>query len=283
MIAIAMITHNRVGLLRQCVENVLARASQATTEIVIWDNASTDGTAEYLKTLTDPRITVVNSTVNVGMNGYARGFQMTAAPYFVDLDDDVVDAPQDWDRILLDAYRRVPEVGFLAADLVQDPYDPPSRLRHHARRDEYHEYSLNGVRLIEGPTGGWCAITERVLAERAGGFRERPGEVFWLEDAEYVNRLAGLGYRAAILADLRVHHTGGARHAYQSPEKLEVWRREWRRVARRQTAKRVLLGVPLVAQLNARYGWFQPPDPERKVEEAMRPPGRDRRGPYDPD
>ena len=49
-IAIVVLTHNRVHLLQKCVENVLSRTSEAR-EIVIWDNASTDGTAEYLGSL----------------------------------------------------------------------------------------------------------------------------------------------------------------------------------------------------------------------------------------
>ena len=48
MISIVVLTHDRVDLLRKCVENVLARTSDATREIVIWNNASTDGTAEFL-------------------------------------------------------------------------------------------------------------------------------------------------------------------------------------------------------------------------------------------
>ena len=43
-IAIVVLTHNRVELLRKCVENVLLRTSGETREIVIWDNGSTDGT-----------------------------------------------------------------------------------------------------------------------------------------------------------------------------------------------------------------------------------------------
>ena len=54
-----VLTHNRVHLLRKNVENVLLRTSPATREIVIWNNASTDGTGEYLDSLDDPRIRVV--------------------------------------------------------------------------------------------------------------------------------------------------------------------------------------------------------------------------------
>ena len=48
MIAVVVLTHDRVHLLQQCVDNVLARASDRVSEILIWDNASSDGTGEYL-------------------------------------------------------------------------------------------------------------------------------------------------------------------------------------------------------------------------------------------
>ncbi len=75
-IAIVVLTHNRVHLLRKCVENVLLRTSNATREIVIWDNASPDGTAAYLESLDDPRIRVVISETNIGQNAYARAFRL---------------------------------------------------------------------------------------------------------------------------------------------------------------------------------------------------------------
>src|SRR5207249_1721990 len=112
------------------------------------------------------------------------GFRTTTAHYLLEMDDDVVEAPQGWDEQLLRAYDRLPEIGFLAADLVDDPHDVAAQHRHHLRVHEYMPYELNGVRLLEGPAGGGCAITSRELADRVGGFRERPGEVFWLEDEE---------------------------------------------------------------------------------------------------
>lgn len=109
MISIVVLTHNRLDLLRKCVENVLARTSEVTREIVIWNNGSTDGTADYLARLDDPRIQVVNHSRNIGQNAYAEAFALTAQPYMIELDDDVIDAPADWDASLLDAFRRLPD------------------------------------------------------------------------------------------------------------------------------------------------------------------------------
>lgn len=258
-IAIVVLTHNRSHLIGKCVENVLLRTSDATREIVIWDNASADGTAEYLATIDDPRVKVIQSEQNIGQSAYARAFRETTAPYLVELDDDVVNAPAEWDRTLLDAFVRLPKIGFLAADLEDDPHDEASRYRHHIRPHLYTLDVENGVRLLRGPAGGGCAITSRELNQQAGGFRENPKEVFWLEDAAYIEDIARLGYGQAVLADLRVHHTGGPYYTTAPKEKEEYWKRYWARKRRRSAAKKVLVRVPFVRRLNARYGWFVAP------------------------
>ncbi len=120
----------------------------------------------------DTRVRVVRSEKNIGQNGYARGFAMTSAKYLVELDDDVVDAPLEWDAMLLDAYRRLPDVGFLAADLEDDPHDIAADYRYRIRPHEYVSVHENGVRLLKGPTGGGCAMTARDLYDRVGGFRQ---------------------------------------------------------------------------------------------------------------
>ena len=260
-IAIVVITHDRVHLLRQCVEHVLARTSALTTEIVIWNNGSTDGTREYLDALVDPRITVVHHATNIGNNAYAEGFKLTTASYLIDLDDDVVEAPPEWDQSLLTAYRQLPEIGFLAADLEEDEFDEASLIRHRHRPDAYRLREQNGVRLLEGPTGGGCAMTDRTLYERAGGFSQRNDQVFFLEDAEYIDSIRELGYRPGVLADLRVHHTGGTYYAGPIPSaKTKFWNDYWRVVKRRNAVKRLLLRIPFAAAINERLELFGPPE-----------------------
>jgi GT2 family glycosyltransferase len=275
-IAVVVLTHNRVHLLRQCVENVLQRTSTATREIVIWDNASPDGTAAYLESLEDPRIRVVRSKENIGQNAYARAFRLTMAPYLVELDDDVVSAPEEWDVILLDAFKRLPQVGFLAADLEDDPHDLASRYRHHIRPHEYTLVEENGVRLLRGPAGGGCAMTSRELNERVGGFRQDKKQVFWLEDEAYIRDIARLGFGAAVLADLRIHHTGGPHYTVASKAKIDYWTRYNARRARRAAVKRALYRIPLFPHLNARFRWFVPALPSKQTLDGSVRPGEPR-------
>jgi GT2 family glycosyltransferase len=258
-IAIVVLTHSRVHLLQRCVENVLLRTSEATREIVIWDNGSTDETWAYLQTLDDPRIQIARTETNIGMNAYARAFSRTSAPYMLQLDDDVTGAPANWDATLLDAFKRLPDVGYLAADLVDDPHDVTSHYRHRVRPHEYVASDERGVRLLLGPAGGYCAITSREISDRVGGFRERAGEVFWLEDSAYITEVQRLGLRGVVLADLAVHHTGGPYYADEPREKVEYWERYWADRVRRDSIKQILVRVPLVRRLNARFDWFVAP------------------------
>jgi O-antigen biosynthesis protein len=260
MISVVVLTYNRLHLLRQCVENVLARTSDATHEIIVWNNASTDGTREYLDSVSHPRMRVVHHPRNIGQNGYAQAFALASQPYLIELDDDVIDAPDRWDETMLDGFRALPRIGFLAANLEDDPNDEAARVMHHLRPHEYTQVTENGIRLLKGPTGGGCAITSRELYDRVGGFREKDGEVFFLEDAAFIADIERLGFEAAFLEELRVHHAGGAYYSAPPPEKTAYWRRHQRRAARRRAGKRLLLRVPLVRPLNARYGWFQPPE-----------------------
>jgi GT2 family glycosyltransferase len=259
-IAVVVLTHDRLHLVRKCYENVLARTSPAVTEIVIWDNASTDGTGEFLAGVADERLQVVRNERNIGQNGYAEAVKRTTAPYIVEIDDDVTNAPEGWDAMLLDAFRRLPDIGFLAADLEDDPNDIASYTRHHVRPHEYVPVVRNGVNLLEGPAGGGCAMTSRRVYDEVGGFPQQRGKAFYLEDAAYIGRVRRAGYSVAVLGDLRVHHTGGDYYSQTPKAKADYWRRYERRVARRSAAKRALVTVPFVRRFNARFHWFLDPD-----------------------
>lgn len=68
MPAISVITPvwNGIPYIKECVDSVLAQDFQ-DWEMIIGDNASDDGTSEYLKTLSDPRIRVYRHEKNLGV------------------------------------------------------------------------------------------------------------------------------------------------------------------------------------------------------------------------
>ena len=262
VISVIVLTHNRAHLLERCVEDVLLRTSSATTEIVIWDNASEDGTAAFLSTVDDPRIRVVTHEKNIGTNAYASAAALTTQPYIVEVDDDVIEAPAGWDKQLLDAFRRIPKMGYLSANLVDDPNDSASQYIKYLReeRNAYTRREVEGIAILEGPTGGGCTMTSRALYDRIGGFRQNPKLVFWHEDAAYVRDVHRLGYGSAMLEDLRVWHAGSPYYSEPSRAKIAFHEHRERTEGRKNLVKRAILAVPFMASLNNRRRWFDPPE-----------------------
>jgi len=263
VISIAVVTHNREELLRLCVENVLARTSPLTTQIIIWDNASTDGTCDYLKTLEDPRICVVQHPENIAMNARARALRLATSGYLIELDDDIVGAPPRWDETLLNAYIRLPEIGRLGAYLEYDPNDPASRYLRYMReeRGAYPLSVVNGIRLFEGTPGGACTMTSQELYESIGGYREHKRFPYWRPEIPYEKKMRKLGLRSAYLADLEVRHVGGHRPGKAPKPKVDYFFHETRRRLRKDRIKKILLALPFAARLNDRFHWFEPPAP----------------------
>jgi GT2 family glycosyltransferase len=261
MIAVVVLTHDRAHLLRRCVEDVLLRASPATTEFVIWNNGSGDGTKEFLDSLRDRRFHIVHHPENLGVNAYARAFVLTSQPYLIELDDDVIEAPARWDEQLLEAFLRVPRMGYLSASLADDPRDSQARYHRYLReeRNAFTRREIDGVAILEGPVGGGCTMTSRELYDRIGGFRENPNLAFWREDAAYVREVHRLGYRSAVLEDLVVWHAGGVYYSDVPGAKVQFYEWQERMLRRKDLVKRILLGIPPIAALNRRYDWFEPP------------------------
>jgi GT2 family glycosyltransferase len=261
VIAIAVITHNRLHLLRRCVDDVLRRTSDKTLEVVIWNNGSTDGTRDYLDALDHPRFRIVHHPENIGVNAYARAFALASQPYLVELDDDVIEAPARWDEQLLEAFLRIPKMGYLSASIADDPRDSQAQYLRYMRekRNAYVRRELSGVAVLEGPVGGGCTITSRELYDRIGGFKENRKLAFWREDAAYVRDVHRLGYRSAVLESTVVWHAGGDYYSDVSDAKVQFYAWQERKVRRKDRVKRILLAVPPVAALNRRYNWFDRP------------------------
>jgi len=116
--------------------------------------------------------------------------------------------------------------------------------------------------MLKLPSSSWRARIERTalsINPRVGGFQESKKEVFWLEDAAYIKQIEEIGFSCAVLADVRVHHTGGPYYSSIPKEKAEYWRKYWAKKRRRTAVKKVLVRIPGVRPLNNRFGWFVAP------------------------
>lgn len=96
LLSIAIPTYNRVDCLRVVVERLLqelARIPQreSIVELIVVDNASTDGTRDYLDAVKAraPGVTVVHNPENLGMDGnFVKCFQQASGKWFWLCSDD---------------------------------------------------------------------------------------------------------------------------------------------------------------------------------------------------
>ena len=71
-----VVTYNRLSLLKECL-SALENQTYPIQRIVIVDNCSTDGTSEFLDSLTDTRYLIIHSKENIGGAGGFPSVQFT--------------------------------------------------------------------------------------------------------------------------------------------------------------------------------------------------------------
>ena len=255
MISIVLVTYNRLHLLRDVVGKTLENLSNETTEVIIWNNNSDDGTRDFLEANAKPHWKVVHHPENIGTNAFARALGMASGSYLIELDDDVIDAPLGWDRTLRQAADSVPRAGFLAANCIDDGKSVAAEILYRRDADKYERKAIGGIPLMLGPTGGWCTITPKAVYDEVGGFVENPKFTFWHEDGAYAKRVSGAGYLCAIVEDLKVFHASGPAYSNDSSlmqEKSAYYQWRAKRRASRHKVKCFIDMFPPIRWVNSK-------------------------------
>ena len=102
ILSIVIANWNTRGLIKQCVESVFnTTGSEPEYEIIVIDNASTDGSVEYLRSL-GGKITLIENSVN---EGYAKacnaGIKAAAGKYVLLLGSDTIMKPGTLKRCVM--------------------------------------------------------------------------------------------------------------------------------------------------------------------------------------
>jgi GT2 family glycosyltransferase len=201
--SIILPTYNRKLYIKQGIPSLLAATEGLPVEIVIWNNASQDGTKRWLKTLDDPRLTIIESEKNIGINALAKSVAMTTGKYILQVDDDVLWFPKGFIRDLLRVYLTIPDMGYLGTNVIWDEFTSGGRPPlWRSVRVPHRE----GLTIDYGAVGGWCTLTDRVLYDQVGGFLEKPAEVYYWADLDYYRKVGALGRKRGVFYDLSVYH-----------------------------------------------------------------------------
>ncbi len=208
--SIIILTFNQLEYTKITIDS-LRRYTTSPYELIVIDNASTDGTIEYLKAQKDIR-TVFNEK-NLGFPaGCNQGIEMAKGNYVVLLNNDVI-VTTDWLKGLIECADSHPSIGIVGpmsnkVSGVQREANPG-----YSRVSRVPEFAIryrrkNRRKWYEAPRiAGLCMLIKREVLEKVGGLDATFG-IGNCEDDDYCLRSRLAGYRIAIAGDVFIHHFG---------------------------------------------------------------------------
>ncbi len=213
VVSIIILNYNGFEDLRLCIDSI-SRNTPEPFEIIVFDNASTDNSLPYLRTL--PGVLLVESQVNLGCPA-GRAEAMTyihpESRYIIFLDNDTI-VTKGWTTKFIAHAGRDSSIGMMGprsnyvsgAQLVRDAsYSSIEELESFAAKwsGQAGESLSPTLRLV-----GFCMFITRDVVEKIGSIDASFGK-FGFEDDDYTWRTLVAGFKTMIANDVFIHHKGG--------------------------------------------------------------------------
>ncbi len=233
--SIAIVSFNALDRTRKCLESLRASADpRSPTQIIVVDNGSTDGSAEWLAQ--QAGIELLLNHENLGApRARNQALARARGEWIVVMDNDAIVAPGWLERLLFHAQVDgrsgcIGPVSDRAAHGQQIPYEGDGELTSVARFA--HEWAQRNHRRSrpQNILTSFLLLMRREVLDTIGGFDERFSP-WGFEDDDFTLRaaLAGFSNRCALDTFVRHEHYGGAKAARHS----QLLERNWSAFARK--------------------------------------------------
>jgi GT2 family glycosyltransferase len=217
-VVVVVVNWNAGTLLRDCLA-ALRRQTFADFAAVIVDNGSSDGSADFVDALHEPRFTLVRAQRNLGFAAASNlgAAQAPAAEFIALLNPDAFAEPH-WLALLVAAADAQPRAAALGCHLV-DARDPmltdgtgdQYHVSGRAWRRDHGAATALASRRPAGPVFAPCAaaaLYRRAAWDAAGGLDE---DFFcYMEDVDLAFRLRLLGWECVHVPGAVCRHVGSA-------------------------------------------------------------------------
>ncbi len=235
LVSVLVVTHDGLGWTRLCLESVERRTDWPRFEVIVADNASTDGTREWLGDA-ERRGSLV-AVMLPDNRGFAAGVNAAAAKahgdYLCILNNDTV-VTRGWLGALVRHLERDPDLGMVGPSTNEIANEARVDVGYRELR-HLDSWARGFTRARSGRSDPipmlamFCALLSREVFERVGRLDER-FEIGMFEDDDYGRRLAAEGLRLAVARDSFVHHAGrGSFRALPDEEYQRIFRDNRRR------------------------------------------------------
>lgn len=227
-----IVTFNRLLLLKEAIEALKAQ-SLPVKEIIIINNGSTDGTAQWLAQ--QESLTIIHQENSGGSGGFYTGIKHAAkskADWVWLMDDDTICEKTALQKSL----EKVPllgaeKIGFIGSKVIWKDGTPHSMnlpdVKPFFKKDlPFTIYDQHNILLAEGCS--FVSILININAVKQVGLPYKDFYI-WGDDQEYTRRIANAGYLGVYCADsVALHKTPNNHRAYiytDSPANL--WKHEY--------------------------------------------------------
>ncbi|GAA4999767.1 glycosyltransferase [Pseudoluteimonas lycopersici] len=226
-VSVIVLAFNNLELTRACLDSIEAHSHWPNLEVIVVDNASSDGTREFLREW-EQGGAGRKAILNDGNLGFAAGNNVGLAAatgeYLVLLNNDTYVTP-NWVRTLVNHLRRNPGVGIVGP--VTNNIGNEARIEIHygdmqemrsaaAAYTRRHAGELLPIRTV----AFFCVAMPRSTYETVGPLDPAFGVGFF-EDDDYCRRVEAAGLGVACAEDAFVHH-----HLSASFDKLKAETRQ---------------------------------------------------------
>jgi GT2 family glycosyltransferase/glycosyltransferase involved in cell wall biosynthesis len=224
MASIVIPTHDNLHLTRMCIDAIRRNTSWPNYEIVVVDNASTDGTVEYLRDLQAnvPKVRAIFNERNEGFAcGINRGVAAAAGEYIVLLNNDTL-VTRGWLSTMIRQLEAHTDVGMIgpatnqAGNESRIPVAYGSLAEMEAFAERYTRAHA-GAMIDLDMLGFFCAVIPRRVLDQIGLLDERFG-LGMFEDDDFSLRVRRAGFRLVCTDAAFVHHFHSATMRRLSPE-----------------------------------------------------------------
>ena len=199
---------------KPCLESILRHTEAGVYEVILVDNASTDGTVDYLCDF-DARYAHVTLCLNATNKGFAggnnEGLRVANGEYIILLNNDTLVMP-GWLDQLLRLLRENCEIGLVGP--VSNSVGNEQRvllegLNETNYVDLAHTYTegQKGIWFQTEKLGFFCVAMRSTLLKEIGLLDEQFG-LGMFEDDDYCLRVKNTGYILAVAEDCFVYHKG---------------------------------------------------------------------------
>lgn len=226
-VSVIVVTYNNLPLTRACLDSLERHTRYGNYEIVVVDNASTDGTPEFLQTWSrggESRRIILNDENRGFAAANNQGLAVAQGDYLVLLNNDT-EVTSGWLRTLMNHLRLDGTLGLVGPVTdnignearIRIGYDNPEEMGRRAR-----SYTLQhlGEAFAIRTLAFFCVMMPRAVYSGVGQLDEAYGLGFF-EDDDYCRRVEQAGWRIECAEDVFIHH-----HLSASFNKLGKGRKE---------------------------------------------------------